>query len=333
MLQAKIMADAVVFDTYAERYVPSGYHGEIGLEERFKIMSEIDGLQGQGITWPSDPLPSDPRECVKLFEKYGLSPGDLSVINYDDRKWKHGALCTNEKNIRQENIGLCREAVDYAAEIPGTNVMIWPAHDGFDYPFQVDYMEGWKYMVESLQEICAYNPKVTICIEYKAKDPRQRFYIGNVGKMMALFHDVGMENLKGVIDTGHALQAQESLAESLVFLDDHKRLGIVHVNDNYRDADPDLIFGTIAFYDNLEFFYYLNRSGYDGTIEIDYQNPRDDRRKSLRLAVDNILLYSRLADRLIEHTDEITGNLRGYRFADNMALINRLVFGGIGGGL
>jgi xylose isomerase len=325
-MNARIMADAVVFDTYAERYVPRGYHGEMGLEERFKIMAGIDGLHGQGITWPADPLPDDPGKLRKLFESYGLSPGDLSVINYDDRKWKHGALCTNEDEIRKENIALCKEAADFAAEIPGTKVMIWPAHDGFDYPFQTDYSDGWKHMVESLQEICEYNRDVTVCIEYKQKDPRQRFYISNVGKLMALFNDVGADNLKGVIDTGHALQAQESLAEDLVFLLDHDKLGIIHVNDNYRDADPDLIFGTVAFWDNLEFFYYLNRSGYGGTIEIDYQNPRDDRIKSLRLAVDNIYMYMRLADMLLKHSAEIDANLKQYRFADNMELIKKIIF-------
>ena len=328
-MKMRLMADAVVFDTYAERYVPSGYHGEIGIKERFEIMSKIDGLHGQGITWPSDPLPNDPDKLVQLFRDYNLKPGDLSVINYDDRKWRHGALSTNEKNIRIENIQLCQEAIDFAAEIPGTKVMVWPGHDGFDYPFQVNYSDGWKNMVASFQEICSYNPKVTICIEYKAKDPRQRFYVGNIGKLMALFQDVGMDNLKGVLDTGHALQAQESLAEDVVFLCEHNRLGIVHLNDNYRDADPDLIIGTIAFWDNLEFFYYLNKTDYDGTQEIDYQNPRDDRYKCLKLAVKNIYLYRNLADRLLEHSKEIENNLKGYRFADNMDLITNILFGDI----
>ncbi len=325
-MKMRLMADAVVFDTYAERYVPGGYHGEIGLKRRLEIMSEIIGLHGQGITWPPDPLPDDPNKLLKLFADYNLKPGDLTIINYDDRKWRHGALCTNEKNVREDNFILCKEAIDFAAEIPGAKVMIWPAHDGFDYPFQTNYSDGWKNMVESFQKICSYNPKVTICIEYKQKDPRQRFYVGNIGKMMALFHDVGMDNFKGVIDTGHALQAQESLAEDIVFLHEHNRLGIIHLNDNYRDADPDLIIGTIAFWDNLEFYYYLNRTDYDGTQEIDYQNPRDDRLKSLKLAVKNIYMYKKLADKLIEHSEEIDNNLQGYRFADNMDLITNILF-------
>lgn len=325
-MKMRLMADAVVFDTYAERYVPSGYHGPMGLEQSFEIMSKIEGLHGMGITWPSDPLPSNPDRLIKLFENYNLKSGDCTVINYDDKKWKHGALVTTEKNIRKDNIKLCKEAVDFAAQIPGTKVMVWPAHDGFDYVFQTNYSVAWKNMVESFQEICSHNPNVTICIEYKAGDPRQRFYVGNLGKMMALFNDVGMDNFKGVIDTGHALQCHESLAEDVVFLSEHDKLGIVHLNDNYRDADPDLIFGTIAFWDNLEFFYYLLQTDYDGTIEIDYQNPREDREKSLKLAVSNIYMYKDFAEKLLEHKKEIENNSLSYRFTDNMELIKKIIF-------
>jgi sugar phosphate isomerase/epimerase len=325
-MKMRLMADAVVFDPYAERYVPSGYHGLMDIEERFEIMSKIKGLHGMGITWPLDPLPRDPDKLLKLFSNYNLKPGDLSVINYDDKKWRHGALVTTEKNIREENIKLCKDAIDFASNFPGTKVMVWPAHDGFDYSFQTNYSVGWKNLVNSFQEICSYNPKVTICIEYKAKDPRQRYYVGNIGKMMALFNDVGMDNFKGVIDTGHALQCQENLAEGLVFLDEHNKLGIIHLNDNYRDADPDLIYGTVAFWDNLEFFYYLNKTDYDGTIEIDYQNPRDDRIKSLKLAVDNIYMYKELAEKLLGYEKEIESNLIGYHFADNMEIIKKIIF-------
>ena len=54
----------------------------------------------------------------------------------------------------------------------------------------------------------------------------------------------------------------------------HGRLGTVHLNDNYRDSDPDLIFGTIAFWDNLELYYYLKKMNYQGWHEIDITSPR-----------------------------------------------------------
>jgi len=219
-----------------------------------------------------------------------------------------------------------QEAVDFAAQIPGASCRIWPAHDGFDYPFQVNYEDGWKYLIESYKEICSHNPKVKISVEYKQKDPRQRQYISNIGKMMMLFNDVGMDNLTGALDTGHALMSQENLAEDVVILLTHEKLNEIHLNENYRDSDPDLIFGTIAFWENLEMYYYLNKYNFSGWNEVDITSPRDDRVKALKLAVKMALKYNELAERLMEHKNEIEENLNGYHFADNMNLITDILF-------
>ena len=76
---------------------------------------------------------------------------------------------------------------------------------------------------------------------------------------MMMFSDVGMDNFTGALDTGHALMSQESLAEDVVILATHGKLNEVHLNECYRDADPDMIFGTVMFWENLEMYYYLNK--------------------------------------------------------------------------
>lgn len=325
-MRFKVSAGLWCLGNFAERYVPDGYYDELSLEKQLEILSNVEGLDGIGILYPTDPLPSDPDKLIKKFGEYGLKVADVSVENYSDRKWKHGALATNEINIREENIRLCKQAVDFAADLPDSKVMIWPAHDGFDYPFQVSYVEGWSNMVDSYKEICSHNLDVIIAVEYKSKDPRQKQYISNIAKMMMLFNDVEMENLTGCIDTGHALLAQESLAESVALLKLHNKLGIIHLNENYRDADPDLIFGTIAFWENLEMYYYLKKYNFTDWHEIDIVSPRDDRVKSINLVVKFTRMYEKLAERLLNKSSEIENNLKGYRFADNMDLITELIF-------
>ncbi len=314
-----------VLGSFGERYVPGGYFEDMKLEEKLEEMSKIEGYDGILIFYPTPPLPNDPDKVVKLLGNYGLRVANMAVENFTDRKWKNGALCTNEKNIREENKKLCKEAMDFAAEIPGASLRIWPAHDGFDYPFQVNYEDGWKYLVESYREICSYNPKVKVSIEYKQKDPRQRQYISNIGRMMMLFADVDMDNFTGALDSGHALMSQESLAEDVVILATHGKLNEVHLNENYRDSDPDLIFGTVAFWENLEMYYYLNKYNYSGWHEIDIIAPRDDRMKALKLAVKMTLKYNEMAERLIKNKEKIESNLYGYHFCDNMDLIMDLL--------
>jgi len=322
----KISSHLWVLGTFGERYVPNGYYEDMKLEKKLEEMSKIDGYDGVLIFYPTAPLPSDPDKIVKMLANYGLKVANTAVENFTDRKWRHGALCTNEEKIRRENIKLCKEAVDFTAQIPGASLRIWPAHDGFDYPFQVNYEEGWKYLVDSYTEICSHNTGVKISVEYKQKDPRQRQYISNIGKMMMLFNDVGMDNFTGALDTGHALMSQESLAEDVVILAMHNKLNEVHLNENYRDSDPDLIFGTIMFWENLEMYYYLNKYNFAGWHEIDIIAPRDDRVKALKLAVKMTLKYDELAKRLLWHKDKIETNLGGYHFSDNMEFICDLLF-------
>ncbi|MFH1918350.1 MAG: TIM barrel protein [Planctomycetota bacterium] len=163
---------------------------------------------------------------------------------------------------------------------------------------------------------------------YYSKDPRQGHYVSNVGKLMMLLDDVGLDNVGGVLDVGHALMAQESLAESLTILDMHDKLYQIHLNENYKDADPDLIFGTINFWEILEFFYYLNKTDFRGWSSIDIIVPRDDRVRSLEVGVKLVHKYQALAERLLAHSDEIDGNSRACRFVDNIDLITDLLFPG-----
>jgi len=326
MSPMKLSAGLWILDVFAERYVPGGYWDPLRLEEQLQIMAAAGGLDGLGVIYPTSPLPDDPDRLVKLLADYGLRTADLTVDDYAHRKWRHGAFCTNEKEVRRENIRLCKECVDFAARIPGTTVTLWPAHDGFDYPFQAGYADEWANLVDSLREICAHNPAVRIAVEYKQKDPRQRQFVSNMGKTMMLIQDVGAANLAAALDTGHALMSYESLAESAVLLSAHGRLGTVHLNDNYRDSDPDLVFGALAFWDNLELFYYLKKLRYAGWLEIDITSGREDRAKSAGLVVKLARKYEQLAERLLARSGELEANLKSYRFADNMSLITDLLF-------
>lgn len=312
--------------TYAERYVPTGYYDEMSVDKQLEIMSKIEGLTGLFVFYPTPPLPSDPDKLVRKLANYNLKVSNVAVEGWGDRKWKFGAYSTTEDHIRKEAIKLFKEGIDFAKAVGADSVLLWPAHDGFDYPFQADYKDAWENLVESIREIGEYDPDVKIAVEYKSKDPRQKQYVSNVGKMMMLLNDVGLPNVGGVIDVGHAFMAQESIGESLVVIDSHKKLYEIHLNENYKDADPDMIFGTINFWEILEFFYYLNKTDFEGWSSIDIIVPRDDRAKSLALGVKVIWKYKELSDKLMGHEKEIDENLKGYRFADNMDLIVDILF-------
>lgn len=312
--------------TYAERYVPGGYYEEMTVEQQLDAMSKIKGLTGLFTFYPTAPLPDDPDKLVKKIGDYGLKVSNLAVESWGDRKWRHGSFCNNDEKIRKEAIKLFKEAIDFAKAVKAGSVLLWPAHDGYDYVFQVNYIEGWKHMVETVREIGEYAGDMKIAIEAKLKDPRQKQYIGDTGKAMAFVNEVGRNNVGCALDIGHALVAAEGIGESVALLDYWGKLYQIHINENYKDADPDMIFGTVNFWEILEFYYYLNKTNYEGWCAIDIIAPRDDRVKSLALGVKLMWKFQDLALKLLKHEKEIDANLKGYRFADNMDLISDLIF-------
>ena len=311
--------------TYAERYVPGGYFEEMNVDEQLDVMSKIKGLTGLFTFYPVAPLPNDPDKLVKKIGNYGLKVSNMAVECWGDRKWKHGSFCTNDEKIRKEAVKIFKEAIDFGKAVNAGSVLLWPAHDGYDYVFQVDYVESWKYMVETVREIGEYAKDMKIAIEAKLKDPRQKQYIGDTGKAMAFVNEVGLKNVGCALDIGHALVASEGIAESVALLDYWGKLFQIHINENYKDADPDMIFGAVNFWEILEFYYHLNKTKYEGWCAIDIISPRDDRVKSLALGVKLMWKFQEMALKLLKHEKEIDKNLKGYRFADNMDMIADLI--------
>jgi len=325
-MKLNIDAHLACLGTYPERYVPGGYFNSINIDQQLEIMSEIEGLTGLFTFYPTAPLPSDPNKLIKKLDDFGLKVSNIAVDCFTDKKWKHGAFSTVEKNIRKDTIKLFKEVIDFTKEIKADSILLWPAHDGFDYPFQADYRDGWKNIVETIKEIGEYDRSVKIAVEYKSKDPRQKQYISNIGKVMMLINDIGLENVGVALDVGHSLMSQEGLAETFMILDSHNKLFQIHLNENYKDSDPDMIFGTVNFWELLEFFYYLNKTDFNSWSSIDIISGREDRKKSLQLAVKLAWKYKELADKLYKYSDEIDKNLKGYHFTDNISLITDLLF-------
>jgi len=113
-------------------------------------------------------------------------------------------------------------------------------------------------------------------LEYKHKEPRTHSLISNVGKAMHIIHRVGSDRLGVTIDTGHALMADENLAESVYLLSDSNIPIMLHLNDSYGYWDDDMIVASINLLKFIEFFYALEDIGYDGWYDLDMYPYRED---------------------------------------------------------
>lgn len=312
--------------TFSERYVPDGYMDELSFDAQLEIISKIEGIEGLTVWYPNHPLIDNPEKLVKKLAQYNLRIADVCAETWSNRKWRLGTISSTDKKIREEAIKIIKYTMNLAVELKAKSVLLWPAHDGFDYVFQADYDKAWGYMIDSLNEIGSHDRNVKVAIEPKQKDPRAKEYIEDAGKVMFLIKCLEVDNIGCALDLGHALFAQERPAESLALYNRYGKLYQIHLNDNYRDADPDLVFGSINFWDTLEMFYWLGKTEYDGWLNIDTVTPRNDRAKMLELAVKFIKDYENMANILLKHQDEFDKNLNSNNFVENMILIRSLLF-------
>ena len=261
-MSIKMEGSIAAFSPCNYRFVTGGYKRGFSFEEQLDIASKMKGIGALPVLVDENAM--DPLKMKRMFEERGLQVGTVCVDTYTTAKWKNGTLSHRDKGMRGEMVENTKRAMDYCKECGGVDVMLWLAHDGYDYPFEDDYAVRWGYLVETLREAAGYRPDVNLTIEYKRSEPRTYQYVSDIGKSLLLCNEVGLPNMGVIIDIGHALLGGENPAESVALASRFKKLFHVHLNDNYRRADDDLIVGTVHFWETLEFFYRLNQAGYDG---------------------------------------------------------------------
>ncbi len=266
-----------VFGSTADRYVLSGYKPKVPVSEMIKTASKVEDLQGVELveTWHINQDNAD--EILADLKSVGLKLSMLLPDLWASAKWGMGTFTSNKEKIRQEAADTTKRAMDLAAHAGCNIIDVWLGQDGYDYPFQADYIQAWEWTVEVLRDCADHNKNVTIGIEYKLKEPRTHCFIGTIGKLLLLIDKVKRNNLGIILDIGHALEGYENMAESAAlskYFGD--RLIYLHLNDNWRSWDDDMMVGSVHTIELLELLYWLERIEFKGWYSLDIFPYRDD---------------------------------------------------------
>jgi xylose isomerase len=247
------------------------YQDVKSLEQKFEIAKHIHGLHGIELSYPADF--TDYSLLKKLLAESGLG---VSAINFRCRRsgmWFRGSFTSADDKDRYAMVDDFKKCMESAKNLGVPRITTCPLNEGQDYLFELDYYKAYDAMKEALIDISAHAAQtwenLKICIEYKFADPRTRCFISSAGEALAMCQEVDKDNIGITLDFGHALQAQERPGQSVAMLSRAKKLFYVHQNDNDRYFDWDLIPGAFNVWDNIEFFYYLKKSDYDGWIAFD----------------------------------------------------------------
>ena len=237
------------------------------MEEMVAMAAKIRGCSGLEVVYPQNF--TDPAYVKRICDENGIGISTVNLNVKGEEKFRYGSFSNTDKNIRRESIRYMKTAMDAAAELGCGIVTTALLNDGQDYPFEIDQYDAFMWALESITECAEYRSDVKISLEYKLAEPRIHCLFNNAGKMAYFCEMTGHDNVGVTLDSGHAWLALEEPADTVSFLAATKRLFYVHINDNTRNWDWDMVPGTVNFLEFIEFAHALDKVGYDGWLTAD----------------------------------------------------------------
>lgn len=235
MKQWRYSAVAVIFGACADRYVLQGYTPARSFDEMLADATKVEGLKGIELVGGWQIKEENQDSVVKKIQASGLEISMLIPEIWATPVFGWGSFTSRDAQVRAKAIVKVKNAMDLAHKT------------GADH-----------------------DPQVRVAVEYKQREPRTHALVSNLAKCLLLVQEVNRPNVGINLDVGHALAGMENMAESVAMLSRFgNKLYHLHVNDNYRSWDDDMIPGSVHTLEWMEFFYWLDRTGYDGWISLD----------------------------------------------------------------
>ncbi len=250
------------------------YHEDKTPLEKIAAIAQVKGAKGVEIVYPYDL--EDLGGVKEALKKHELGVAAVNVNIKAEPEFVSGSSSVISKQLRDKAIEFICGAMDVAVELGADKVTCCPLSDGYDYLFQVNYQEAWNNMVSTFKEGASHRKDIRLFLEYKGSEPRVQCFLDTAAKTLCMIRDIDEPNLGMTMDVGHALLVGETPAESLCLAHSGGIPYYIHINDNNRRWDWDLIPGTRNFWDYLELFFYLKKFNYGDWVTADMSPMRVD---------------------------------------------------------
>jgi xylose isomerase len=251
------------------RFVPGGYQPEHRDEPApEKVHRAVSGLgdlmDDYEFHYPGE-LNRDNLDDVRAaLDGHGIYAvaGGLHV----DPRFGKGGLTSLDDSVRAEALRLLLEAADLAGDIEA-QMIVWPGGEGFNYPFQVPYVEVWSRLIDGIAQVAerlAAKGRL-LFLEHKNSEPAMKILMRNIGMTLHIIHTLrarGIGNVKVNMDWQHLIMNGEHLPEYAALLASEGLLGHQHANSGWGTFDDDNMVGATAFMETLELALELRRANY-----------------------------------------------------------------------
>jgi xylose isomerase len=195
----------------------------------------------------SDQMVKKAKEVKNMLDANGLIAEFVAPRLWEDPRTIDGGYTSNDKKLRDYAIERSKRSIDIADALNTDLIVLWLAREGTYIREAKDSKVAVDRIVEAINEMLKYHPKMRICIEPKPNEPMDHAYIPTTGHAIALGL-LTVDHLRvGVnIESAHSILAGLDPSDEMGFALAHKKLWTVHLNDqNGLKFDQDKTFGSV----------------------------------------------------------------------------------------
>lgn len=204
------------------------------------------------------------RELKKKLADAGVAAEMVAPRLWFDPRTVDGAFTSNDPACRRYAIERSLRCIDIANELDTDLIVLWLAREGSYLRESKNARRCVDYLVEALDKMLAYDPKIRIAIEPKPNEPMDHAYVPTIGHALALAQLTRDPARVGcLIETAHAILAGLDPADEIDFACAFGKLWSLHLNDqNGMKFDQDKPFGSANLRVAFNQVRALERNGY-----------------------------------------------------------------------
>jgi xylose isomerase len=238
-------------------------------------------------------------KAKQLLDGEGLKGEFIAPRLWEDPRTIDGAYTANSAAARRYARDRTRRAIDIANMLDIDLMVLWPAREGTYIRESKDSAAAIGLMVDAVNDMLAYDPKIRIVGEMKPNEPMDQAYCPTVGHFMGLCYRTTDPDRVGVlIESAHSILAGLDPSDDMAYALWHGKLWGVHLNDqNGLKYDQDKAFGSVDLRRAFNQVWVLDRAGYYdiGVIGLDIKAMRTTKQADeTRHLANSLRMFQRL---------------------------------------
>lgn len=228
----------VYFEKKMEMYKSLGFDG-VQLHDDDAV-PKLDGKNASLIE-------REARDLRKKLNQLGLVAEFVAPRLWEDPRTIDGGYTANDPVSRKYASDRSKISIDIANALGTDLLVLWLAREGTYIREAKDSKLATERLVDAMNEMLAYDPKIRICIEPKPNEPMDHAYLPTTGHALAIGMLTDDPSRVGInIESAHAVLAGLDPSDEMGFALAFNKLWTVHLNDqNGLKFDQDKSFGSV----------------------------------------------------------------------------------------